>query len=186
MKLQGFVITLMLTLGSTLAFAQGGGGGGGGGGGAGSAGAGTGAASSGAASSAVGSPNAGSAGAGSLGTNGVPSGPANPAGLNNSGNDPSGSGNAPSFSRGTSTGLAKPPSEAPSNGQVRNPANAARGTNSAGTANSSGAGGALRQNGTRMPGSNSPTTTSTRDSDSKIDAENRKLDQTVKSICKGC
>jgi hypothetical protein len=45
---------------------------------------------------------------------------------------------------------------------------------------------ALRTNGTRMPGNNGPTTTSNRDSDAKIDTENRKLDQTVKSICKGC
>lgn len=66
-------------------------------------------------SSAAGSPNAGSAGAGTSGISGVPSGPASPGGLNNAGEDPSGAAN--------SSNLAAPP-----------------GTNSAGTAQSSGAG----------------------------------------------
>jgi hypothetical protein len=37
-----------------------------------------------------------------------------------------------------------------------------------------------------MPGAAGPTTTKEQSSDAQIDAENRKLDQTVKSICKGC
>lgn len=44
--------------------------------------------------SAVGTPNAGSAGAGTAGVSGVPAGPANAGGPNNSVNDPSGIGNA--------------------------------------------------------------------------------------------
>jgi hypothetical protein len=109
------------------AIAQSGGGGGGSAGGSagsGSAGGGAaGAASAGASSgptagtgSAVGSPNAGSAGAGTAAVSGVPSGPANAGGLNNSGNDLSGAGNS-----------AKVPT--------------APGTNSLGTANSSGSAG---------------------------------------------
>ena len=97
----------------------------------------------------------------------MPPGPANAAGLNNSGNDPSGSGNAPNFSSETTTGIANPSS-------TQSSSNVPSGD------------GALRGNGTRMPGPNAPTTTSNRDSDAKIDTENRKLDQTVKSICKGC
>jgi hypothetical protein len=45
---------------------------------------------------------------------------------------------------------------------------------------------ALRANGTRMPGPNAPTRTSSQDSDTTINMENRKLDNAVKSICKGC
>ena len=75
--------------------------------------------------SAAGSPNAGSAGAGTSATSGVPSGPANVGGLNNSINDPSGAGNA--------SKVASPPSP---------------GTNSAGTAlSSSGTGGGSAQKG---------------------------------------
>jgi hypothetical protein len=58
------------------------------------------------------------------------------------------------------------------------------GTNSAGTAGSSG--GALRANGTVAPGTAGPTVTQEQNSDATIDAENRKLDRKVKSICKGC
>jgi hypothetical protein len=36
------------------------------------------------------------------------------------------------------------------------------------------------------PGKAGPTTTRERNSDATIDAENRKLDSKVKSICKGC
>ena len=46
-------------------------------------------------------------------------------------------------------------------------------------------GGALRSNGTTMPGPATATTTHERDSDAKIDAENRKLDR-MTSICRGC
>jgi hypothetical protein len=45
---------------------------------------------------------------------------------------------------------------------------------------------ALRANGTRMPGPNAPTRTSSQDSDAKVNAENRRLDNAVKSICRGC
>lgn len=45
---------------------------------------------------------------------------------------------------------------------------------------------ALRGNGTTMPGPDRPTVTKEQDSDAKIDEENRKLDRTVSSICKGC
>ncbi len=45
---------------------------------------------------------------------------------------------------------------------------------------------ALRGNGTTMPGPDRPTVTTEQDSDAKIDEENRKLDRTVSSICKGC
>ena len=119
MKLHVIALALMIGLTPSLTYAQGGGGGGGGGGGAGGGGSASGA-SAGAGSSAAGSPAAGSAGAGSLGTNGVPPGPANSAGLNNSGNDPSGSGNTPRFNSGTTTGLANPAPATPSNGDVRN------------------------------------------------------------------
>jgi hypothetical protein len=185
MKLHVIALALMIGLTPSLTYAQGGGGGGGGGGGAGGGGSASGA-SAGAGSSAAGSPAAGSAGAGSLGTNGVPPGPANSAGLNNSGNDPSGSGNTPRFNSGTTTGLANPAPATPSNGDVRNSPTTPPGINSAGTAAASGGGGGLRSNGTRMPGPDAPTAKADQDSDAKIDAENQKLDRTVKSICKGC
>ncbi len=141
-------------------YAQGGGGGGGGGGSSGGGSASSGGGSTGGASSGsgIGSPNAGSAGAGSLGVNGV--------------------GNAPSFNQGTTSGLANRPANSPPDGDQRNLANPQRGTNSVGTANSSGVGGGGRSSG--------PTRTKEDGSDAQIDAENRKTDQKVKSICKGC
>lgn len=172
-------------------YAQGGGGGGGGGGRGGSN-AGGGSAGGTSSGSTAGSPSAGSAGAGSLGVNGVPQGPANAAGLNNSGNDPSGVGNTPTFNQGTTTGLANPSANSsrqnPANGRERNTANPQQGTNSLGTANASGpgGGGSVRSNGTRMSGATGPTTTKEGTSDAQIDAENRKLDHALKSICKGC
>src|SRR2546421_3021395 len=100
------IVAIALLVSPVISFAQSGSGGGSSAGGAASGpSAGTG--------SAAGSPNAGSPGAGTAGVSGVPSGPANVGGLNNSGNDPSGAGN--------SAKIASPP-----------------GTNSAGTANSSG------------------------------------------------
>jgi hypothetical protein len=102
--------------------------------------------------SAAGSPSAGSAGAGTSGISGVPSGPANAGGLNNSGNDPSGVGN--------SSKLASPPPP---------------GTNSAGTANSSG------------PGSGVTTGSAGRTKeDAAIDAEGKAVERKIKSICRGC
>jgi hypothetical protein len=37
-----------------------------------------------------------------------------------------------------------------------------------------------------MPGDGGPTTTAEQSSDAVIDAENKKLDHALKSICKGC
>ena len=115
-----FRLLLVATMVAPMAvYAQSGGGGSSGGGSAGG-GASAGGSAAGAASgpttgtsNAAGTPNAGSTGAGSAAISGVPSGPANFGGINNSLNDPSGTGNA-----------AKSP----------NPP----GTNSLGTANSSG------------------------------------------------
>lgn len=118
--------------------------------------------------SAVGSPNAGSAGAGTAGISGVPSGPANAGGLNNSLNDPSGAGNS-----------AKVP-EAP-------------GTNRLGTANSTGSTAGAnssittgtaptrrgRIDGTVTQGPSMP-------GDVEIKNENARVDAKIKSICKGC
>ena len=178
-----FIVTLAGSIAVAsvqTSFAQGGGGGAGGGG------PGGGAASTGSAS---GTPNAGSAGAGSLGVNRMPQGPANAAGLNNTGNDPSGIENAPNPNRGTTTGRANPSTNSPQMPQRgTNSVGTARGTNSVGTANSSGVGGdgTLRSNGTRAPGRNAPTTTKEGPSNSQIDAENKKVDQMVKSICRAC
>jgi hypothetical protein len=119
--------------------------------------------------SSVGSPNAGSPGAGTAAVTGVPSGPANVGGLNNSGNDPSGAGNAQ-----------KVPT--------------APGTNSLGTAMSTGSPGAVngsttgmagngtsgqRIDGTVTPGPSMP-------GDLEIKAEDSKVDAKIKSICRGC
>jgi hypothetical protein len=46
-------------------------------------------------------------------------------------------------------------------------------------------GGALRSNGTTMPGPATATTTHEQESDAKIDAESQKLDRIMK-ICRGC
>jgi len=104
----------------------------------------------------VGSPNAGSAGANTTGASGVPSGPANAGGLNNSGNDGSGGGN--------SVKLASPPP----------------GTNSAGTANASGS------SANSAAGVTTGTAGSRTDSDAAIDAEDKQIDRRLKSICRGC
>jgi len=175
MKLHALAVALIFAIGSSLAHAQSGGSTGGG-----------------ASSGGAGAPAAGSAGAGSLGISGVPRGPGNAAGLNNSGNDPSGAGHAPAFNSGTTTGLANPSGRSPaqgssSNGEQRNAERPPpRGTSSSGTASSSGGGRTVRSNGTTMPGPDSASTTDSKDSDAKIDAENKKLDQMVKSICRGC
>ena len=85
---------------------------------------------------------------------GVPGGPANPAGQNNAGSDPSGVGNA-----------SKPPN--------------APGTNALGTANSTGSA-TTGSAGSRAGGSDA------RPGDAEILGENRKVDQKIKSICRGC
>jgi len=189
MKPSRIVLMLALTLPSAVLAA---GGGGGGGGGSGGASGGHGGASAGAAvgpsrgMSSVGSPNAGSAGAGSTAISGVPSGPAQSGGLNNSGNDPSGVlnanktqtppgtvGLAPSNTGPAATGRTDALPRA-SRGTVNEPA---AGTNSLGTAQpSDGA----------TTGAAGPTVTKEQDSDAKIDQENQKLDRTVNNICKGC
>jgi hypothetical protein len=172
------------------AFAQSGGAGGaGGGGGTGggassSGGAGAGTSGTGAASgptagspSAAGTPSAGSAGAGSQAVSGVPNGPANLGGNNNSGNDPSGAGNA---------------SKVPT----------APGTNSLGTANSTGGsssssstgtgsqttGSALNRPGGQSGGRIDGTVTQGPEmpGDAAIRAEDQVVDKKIKSICKGC
>jgi hypothetical protein len=103
---------------------------------------------------------------------GVPSGPGNVGGLNNSGNDPSGAGN--------SAKIASP--HAP-------------GTNSAGTANSSGSSnssGSAVTTGSRTsgsassaPGGTAVTGPNTK-GDAAVDAEEKAVDRKIKSICKGC
>jgi hypothetical protein len=96
----------------------------------------------------------------------VPSGPANAGGLNNSVNDPSGAGN--------SMKLNQPP---------------APGTNSAGTANSSGSPGRAGSTTTGSAGS-TPGGTAATGPNAKgnidITPEDKAVDRKVKSICKGC
>jgi hypothetical protein len=190
---------LFMSCGTIPALAQSGGGGSGGSSSGGGASAG-GSAATGAASgptkgatSPAGSPNAGAAGAGTAGVSGVPNGPANVGGLNNSGNDPSGAGNAakaPDVPANNTVGTAN---GSGSNSTTRTPPSTGnegpnRGATS-GLANSSNvpAGdGGLRQNGTQMSGNGQATKTTEQSSDAQIDAENRKLEGKVKSICKGC
>lgn len=138
----------------------------GGGGAGGSSGGGTVGASPGA------SPAAGSAGAGPQGINGIPSGPANAAGPNNSGNDPSGVGNSsrlPAAPGTNSLGTAK------SSGS---PASAPSGTvGRAGAGSANGRIDGTTTNGPALPGDDTIRTENSPDS---------KVDQKIKSICKGC
>ena len=116
--------------------------------------------------SAAGSPSAGAAGAGSQGTSGVPPGPAAPGGLNNAGEDPSGAAN--------SVRRASPP---------------APGTNTAGTAQSSGGGvntGSGVTTGSARSGSGSTVTGPQTSGDVAVDKENKEVDRKIKSICRGC
>jgi len=105
--------------------------------------------------SAAGSPSAGAAGAGSQGVSGTPPGPAAPGGLNNVGEDPSGQANS-----------------------VRRASPLAPGTNTAGTAQSSGSG--ITTGSARSPGSG------TSGDDVEINKENKEVDRKIKSICRGC
>jgi hypothetical protein len=151
------LVAIAMMIGPASSFAQSSGGGGSTGGAASGPSGGTG--------SAAGSPAAGSAGAGTAGVSGVPSGPASAGGLNNSANDPSGAGN--------SVKVAQPP---------------APGTNNAGTANSSGSSGSSMTTGSAA-GSGVGGTAATgpqAQGDVAIDHENKKLDQKLKSICRGC
>jgi hypothetical protein len=199
MKPSAILLTIAIVL-PTAVFAAGGGGGGGGGG-AGGAGGGAGGAGSGHGGSTgaaaptssgtvgTGTASAGTAGAGISAVNGVPAGPANAAGLNNAGNNPSGSSLPSTPNTGTvgmgnsSVSVPRGPSPTGLGGTANEPT---PGTNAAGTAE--GSGGALRDNGRTMPGPNGPTATrdQERDSDAKIDEENRKTDRAVSNICKGC
>jgi hypothetical protein len=110
--------------------------------------------------------------------------------LNNSGNDPSGVGNAaksPDTVNNT-VGNANSTNRGPTNSSGNNVTNPANGRDPALARSSDvpAGDGNLRQNGTRMSGNGQPTTTREPNSDAQIDAENRKLDAKVKSICKGC
>jgi hypothetical protein len=90
----------------------------------------------------------------------VPSGPANVGGLNNSGNDPSGAGNSAKLST-------------------------APGTNSAGTAQSSGSGaraGAAANSGAGVTTGSAPQ----QGVDGAIADENKAIDRKLNSICRGC
>ena len=189
-------LALLLSVASIPAFAQGGGGGGGSSGGGSAGGASAAGAASGptrGAASPAGSPNAGSPGAGTQGVSGVPNGPANVGGLNNSGNDPSGIGDsakAPDVPTNNTVGTAnapKRPSTSGSSSRDAGPTNPGNSQTSGARSNDVPAGDdSLRQNGTRMPGNGEHTKTDENNSDAQIDAENRKLDGKVKSICKGC
>jgi hypothetical protein len=156
------IIAIAILVGPAGSFAQSGGGSGGGGGSA------SGPASDPSAGigSAVGSPSAGSAAAGTAGVSGVPSGPANVGGLNNSGNDPSGAGN--------SSKLASPPS----------------GTNSAGTANSSGSPATTGSSTTTGSARSAPGGTAATGPQDKgdvaIDKEDQAINRKLKTICRGC
>jgi hypothetical protein len=185
---------LFMSCGTIPALAQSGGGGSGGSSSGGSAATGAASGPTKGATSPAGSPNAGAAGAGTAGVSGVPNGPANVGGLNNSGNDPSGAGNAakaPDVPANNTVGTANasgsnsttnPP---PAAGNAANPNNSA----TSGLAHSSdvpAGDGGLRQNGAQMSGNGQATKTTEQSSDAQIDAENRKLEGKVKSICKGC
>jgi hypothetical protein len=112
--------------------------------------------------SAAGSPSAGAAGAGSQGVSGTPPGPAAPGGLNNASEDPSGQANA-----------------------VRRAPPSAPGTNTAGTAQSSGSG--VTTGSARSTGAGGATVTGPQTSgDVEVDKENKEVDRKIKSICRGC
>ena len=132
--------------------------------------------------SAVGSPNAGSAGAGTAGVSGVPSGPANAGGLNNSVNDPSGGGNSAKLP--TAPGIntvgrqihrehlpkrARPPI------QLRLDPSSSGGTTQVGAKGK-----------TASTGVAGSTTGAAAKINAVLDAENKKLDKKIKSICRGC
>jgi len=90
---------------------------------------------------------------------------------------------------GIANGIAAPQSDANQgsvNGQ-RTGVVATPGTNSAGTAGSSGPPPAATTQGAAPAGGiGRPTTTDQRDTDAKIDQENTNVDRTVKKICKNC
>jgi hypothetical protein len=108
---------------------------------------------------------------------GVPSGPANAAGLNNSGNDPSGAGNSSKTpdAPGTNTlGTANSSGSSSSSSGVVNGGH--------GTIGMAGQGGGGRIDGTVTNGPALPGDETIR----QETAPDSKVDQKVKSICKGC
>ena len=158
------LVAFVVLASPAISLAQSGGGGAGGGAGGGGAG--------GAAGSAAGSPSAGSAGAGTTGIGGVPQGPANAGGLNNSINDPSGAGNA-----------SKVPAPPPPTTGTQSP----RSSLDNGRSQSS-----LNSDSTMTVGSSGPTGQSwdqgpRTSHDDAIDAEQATVDRRLKgSICRGC
>ena len=108
--------------------------------------------------------------------NGVPSGPANAAGLTNSGNDPSGAGNSSKTlnTPGTNSAGAAASSGAPStNGAVNG---------NHGTIGTAGSGGGGKIDGTVTKGPDLPGDQTIREET----AADSKVDKKIKSICKGC
>jgi hypothetical protein len=124
--------------------------------------------------------------------NGIPNGPANAQGLNNSGNDPSGAGNAskvagPAGNNGLGTAISSGNANAGNNTSAGNGVAGSGGAATPSSGTTVGASG-VRSNGTQTPGGvgGGPTVTDPTPVDATVDAENRKVDAKVKSICKGC
>jgi hypothetical protein len=112
---------------------------------------------------------------GTAGVGGVPSAPANAGGLNNSGNDPSGAGNFAEVPDVPGTNAAGTANSSRSTGST-----CARGSITTGTAgNRAGGTSSGRIDGTVTFGPSMP-------GDAEIRAEDPKVDQKIKSICKGC
>jgi hypothetical protein len=128
------------------------------------------------------------------GVSGIPNGPANVGGLNNSGNDPSGFGNsakAPDIPTNNTVGTANPSgrSSTPNSssmGDSRQSIRAIIRLQASLAPVTFHRGRQPKANGTRMPGNGTRTRTDAKNSDAQIDAENQKLDAKIKSICKGC
>jgi hypothetical protein len=115
----------------------------------------------------------------------VPNGPANAGGLNNSGNDPSGAGNSakvPTAPGTNSAGTANSsgPASGPTVGGSTNAANGGAATTSA----TVGANNRVGNPGGRIDGVTNPQAPIP--GDAAINAENAKVDAKVKSIRKGC
>jgi hypothetical protein len=113
----------------------------------------------------------------------VPSGPASAGGLNNSANDPSGAGNASKLSTapGTNTLGTANASGSPAGSTVGQAGNGGSNLNN-GTANRAGGATGGRIDGTVTDGPALPGDDVIR----KEDAQDSKVDQKIKGICKGC
>jgi hypothetical protein len=109
----------------------------------------------------------------------VPSGPANAAGLNNAGNDPSGAGNSSKTPNapGTNAAGTANASGSPGNGRTVN-----GGHGAIGTVGNAGTGGGGRIDGTTTSGPRMQGDDVIR----QEDAVDSKVDKKIKSICKGC